>query len=161
MTSLWINPSAETIHGINTLKFIWGRLIDLGIKKCYLTHRGRVTHVCVNYLNITGWYNGLWPCRRQAITWTNAGTLLIWTIGTHSNKILSAIHIFSFAKINLKTSSAKWGTLRIGLNVPNSDCDWIDMVVDSWIFQSVFFMFVLSFKNDMFLSYNLFDAYGF
>ena len=53
ITSSWINPSAETIHGINTLKFIWGRLIDLGIKKSYSTHWGRVTHVCVNNLAIT------------------------------------------------------------------------------------------------------------
>ena len=36
------------------------------------THRGRVTHICVGNLTITGSDNGLSPGRRQAIIWTNA-----------------------------------------------------------------------------------------
>ena len=46
-----------------------------------LTHWGRVTHICVNKLTIIGSDNGLSPGRRQAIIWTNAGILLIDTLG--------------------------------------------------------------------------------
>ena len=45
----------------------------------FLTHWGRVTHICVSKLTIIGSDNGLSPDRRQAITWTNAG-LLFWTL---------------------------------------------------------------------------------
>ena len=38
----------------------------------YLTHWGRVTHICVSKLTIIGSDNGLSPDRRQAIIWTNA-----------------------------------------------------------------------------------------
>ena len=43
----------------------------------YLTHWGRVTHICVGKPTIIGSDNGLSPGRRQAIIWTNAGILLI------------------------------------------------------------------------------------
>ena len=48
----------------------------VGIIK-YLTHWGRVTHICVGKPTIIGSDNGLSPGRRQAIIWTNAGILLI------------------------------------------------------------------------------------
>ena len=47
----------------------------------WLTHWGRVTHICVNKLTTTGSDNGLSPRRRQAIIWTNAGILLIRPLG--------------------------------------------------------------------------------
>ena len=56
-----------------------------------LTHWGRVTHICVSKLTIIGSDNGLSPGRRQAIIWTNAGILLIRTLGTNFSEILSAI----------------------------------------------------------------------
>ena len=40
-----------------------------------LTHWGRVTHIWVDKLTVTGSDNGLSPDRRQAIIWTNAGIL--------------------------------------------------------------------------------------
>ena len=40
-------------------------------------HRGRVAHICVIRLTITGSVNGQSPDRRQAIIQTNAGKLLI------------------------------------------------------------------------------------
>ena len=43
----------------------------------YLTHWGRVTHICVSNLTIIGSDNGLSPDWRQAIIWANAGILLI------------------------------------------------------------------------------------
>ena len=62
----------------------------------FLTHWCRVMHICVSKLIITGWENDLSPGRRQAIIWTNAGILLVWTLGTKSSKILSEIYTFSF-----------------------------------------------------------------
>ena len=52
-------------------------ILDMSLKIICLTHWGRVTHICVSKLSITGSDNGLSPGRRQAIIWTNAGILLI------------------------------------------------------------------------------------
>ena len=52
-----------------------------------LTHWVRVTHVCVNELTIISSDNGLSPGRRQAITWTNAGILVIGTLGINFSEI--------------------------------------------------------------------------
>ena len=83
-----------------------------------LTHRGRVTHICVSKLTIIASDNGLSPGRHRAIIWTNAGILLIcWTLGTQLSEILSKIHTFSFKKIHLKMSSGKRWPLCFGLNV--------------------------------------------
>ena len=81
------------------------------------THRGRVTHICVGNLTIIGADNGLSPGRRQAITWTNVGILLIGPLGTNFSEILIGIHTVSFKKIHLKMSSAKWRPFCFGLNV--------------------------------------------
>ena len=83
----------------------------------HLTHWGRVTHICVGNLTIIGPDNGLSPGRCQAIIWTNAGILLIGPWGTNFSEILIGIHKFSFKKINLKMSSAKWRPFCLGLNV--------------------------------------------
>ena len=56
-----------------------------------LTHSGRVTHICVNELTIIGSDNGLSPSRRQAITLTNDGILLIGPLGTNFSEILIEI----------------------------------------------------------------------
>ena len=53
----------------------------------FLTHWGRVTHICVGKLTIIGSDNGLSPERRQAIIWTNAGILLIGPLGTNFSEI--------------------------------------------------------------------------
>ena len=82
-----------------------------------LTHWGRVTHICVSKLTIIGSDNGLSPGRRQAIIWTNGGILLIRPSGTNFSEILSEIHTFSFKKMHLKTSSAKWRPFCLGPNV--------------------------------------------
>ena len=42
-----------------------------------------MTHIFVGKLTIIGSDNGLSPDRRQAIIWTNAGILLIRTLGTN------------------------------------------------------------------------------
>ena len=83
----------------------------------YLTHWGRLTHICVGKLTIIGSDNGLSPERRQAIIWTNAGILLIGPLGTNFNEILIEIQPFSLKKMRLKMSSAKCCSFRLGLNV--------------------------------------------
>ena len=88
-----------------------------------LTHWGRVTHICVGYLTIIGLDNGLAPDRRQAITWTNVGILLIGPLGTNFSEMLIEIHTFSFKKIHLKMSSGKWRPFCLGLNVLKCDFD--------------------------------------
>ena len=83
----------------------------------YLTHWGRVTHICVGNLTIIGSDNGLSPCRRQAIIWTNAGILLIGPLGTNFSEILIAMQTFSFKKTHWKMSSGKRRPFCLGLNV--------------------------------------------
>ena len=84
-----------------------------------LTHWGRVMHICVSKLIIIDSDNGLPPDRRQAIIWTNAGILLIWTLETIFSEILGEINSFSFKKMHLKMSSAKGRLFSLGLNELN------------------------------------------
>ena len=90
---------------------------------------------CVGKLTIIGSDNGLSPGRRQAIIWTNAWILLIWPLGTNFNEILIGNQTFSFKKMHLKMSSAKWRPFCLSLNVLN---DWISVasvtkVVNQWL----------------------------
>ena len=75
-----------------------------------------MTHICVGKLTTIGSDNGLSPGRRQAIIWTNAGILLIGPLGTNFSEISIGIQIFSFKKMHLKMSSAKWRLFSLGLN---------------------------------------------
>ena len=79
-------------------------------------------YICVSKLTIIGSDNGLSPGRRQATIWTNAGILLIRTLGTNFSEILGEIHSFSFSKMHLKMSSAKWRLFGLGLNELTSVC---------------------------------------
>ena len=81
-----------------------------------LTPWGRVMHICVSKLTITGSDNGLLPGQHQAIIWTNAAILLIKPLATNFNEILIEIHTFSFKKMCLKVSSAKWRPFCLGFN---------------------------------------------
>ena len=86
------------------------------IRQVHLTHWDRVTHICVGKLTTIGSDNGLSPEWRQAIIWTNTGILLIEPYGTNFSEILIAILTFSFTKMSLKVSSAKWRPFYLGLN---------------------------------------------
>ena len=66
-------------------------------------------------LTIIGPDNGLASGRHQAIICTNAGILLIRTLGTNLSEILSEIHRFSFKKMHLEMSG-KWRPFCLGLN---------------------------------------------
>ena len=65
-----------------------------------------MTHICVSNLSIIGSNNGLLPDRHQAITLTTGVNLLIEP--TNFSEILIEIQIFSFKKMHMKVSSAKW-----------------------------------------------------
>ena len=45
----------------------------------WLTHWGRVTHICVGRLTNIGSNDGLSPNRRQAFIWTNTREIVHWT----------------------------------------------------------------------------------
>ena len=90
---------------------------DTYYEHVFVNHWGRVTHICVSKLTIIGSDNGLSPGRRQAIIWTNAGILLIGPLRTNFNETSIEIHTFSFKKIYLQLSSAKWRPFCPGLNV--------------------------------------------
>ena len=81
-----------------------------------------MTHICVGNLTIIGSDNGLSPGRRQAIVWNNAGILLIGPLETNFSEILIGIRKFSFTKMHLKMSSAKWRPFSLGLNVFKQHC---------------------------------------
>ena len=76
-----------------------------------------MTPICVGKLTIIGSDNGFSPGRRQAIIWTNAGILLIWTLGTNFSQVVIEIQTFSLKKICLKMSFAKGCPFRLSLNV--------------------------------------------
>ena len=76
-----------------------------------------MTTICVSELTIVVSDNGLSPGRRQAIIWTNAGILLIRLLGINFNEMLIEILTFSFMKMRLKVSSAKWRPFCLSLNV--------------------------------------------
>ena len=84
-----------------------------------LTHSG-LMHTSTSKLTIIGSDNGLSPRRRQTIIWTNDGILLIWHLGINFSEISIEIHIFSFRKMQLKSSSVKWCPFCLGLNVLNT-----------------------------------------
>ena len=83
----------------------------------FLTYWGWVTHICISKWTIIGSDNGLLLGWHQAIIWTNAGILLIGLLGTNFSEILIEIHTFSFKKMHLNVSSAKWRPFCLGLNV--------------------------------------------
>ena len=82
-----------------------------------LRHWGLETHIWIGNLTIFGSDNGLSPGQVQAIILTNVGKLLIWFLGTNFSENSIEILTFSFRKIRLKVSSAKWRPFCIGLNV--------------------------------------------
>ena len=64
-------------------------------------------YASVNWVSI-GSDNGLSPIRRQAIIQTNADLLAIGPLRINFREILIKIQIFSFTKMHMKISSAKW-----------------------------------------------------
>ena len=75
------------------------------------TLRPSDAYIFVGNLATIGSDNGLSPGRHQAITWTNAGILLIGPSWTNLSEILNEIPTFSFKKMRLKVSSAKMSAI--------------------------------------------------
>ena len=73
-----------------------------------LTHLPLVPYICIIELSSIGSGNGSLPVRRQAITWTTADLLSIGHLKTNFSEIQIKIRNFSFMKMHLKMSSAKW-----------------------------------------------------
>ena len=83
--------------------------------RAWLTHWGRVQHICINKLITIGSDNGLSPGRHQAIIWTSAGILVIAFLGINFVEILIEMNNLSFKKMHLKLSSAKWIWFRLDM----------------------------------------------
>ena len=64
-----------------------------------LTHRGRVTHICIRKLAIIGSDNGLSPVWCQAIIWTNLWNIVNWTTGNKLQWSL-VLNLYIFIKEN-------------------------------------------------------------
>ena len=89
-----------------------------------LTRCGRVMHICFSKLTIIGSDNGLEHGRHQAIIWTNAGILLIRTLGTNFSEISSEIFHFH------STKSVWKYRLRNGGNMSRSQC--VNIILRYW-----------------------------
>ena len=102
---------SNEFRNANIIKYSWNS------HQSSLTHWGRATHICFSKLTIIASDNSLSPGRRQAIIWNNAGILSIGLSGTNFSEILIEILTFSFKKMRLKVSSAKWRPFCLGLYV--------------------------------------------
>ena len=104
---LWKGYKHDRFH----CYFMWAVALSVcKITQCdvsYFTHWGaipqwdRVTHIYVSKLTTIGSDNEM---------------LLIRTLGTNFSENLSEMHSFSFNKMHLKMSSAKWRLFRLCLN---------------------------------------------
>ena len=112
----WCNSNSDLIFIFTGVIIIKNKVTSISLAEV-LTHWGRVTHICVVKLTILSSDNGSSPERRQAIIWTNAGILLIGPLGTNFIEIVIWIETFSFKKMHLKMSFAKWRPFSLGLNV--------------------------------------------
>ena len=145
----WMQTLPSLDIRVNTLDNWMMDVHQVDIMACLaLTYWGPMTHLSVSKLNIRGTQESarthmtnvssyswfiidqlyfflqycyiLLPGRHQAIIRINARILLIEPLGTHLSEILVAIYTFSFKKINLKMSPAKWRRFCIGLIVLNT-----------------------------------------
>ena len=71
-------------------------------------------YASVKHTNI-GSDNGLSPGRRQVIISSNAGIVLIVSLGTNFREILIEIYTFSYKKMLLEMSSEKQPIFRFGI----------------------------------------------
>ena len=103
-----------------------------------LINWGRATHICVSKLTVIASDNGLSPGRRQAIIWNNVGILSIGLLGTNFSEILIEIFTFSFKKMRLEVSSAKWRPFCLGLNVLSLSRGDVESVPMSWCYRNAY-----------------------
>ena len=70
-------------------------------------------YASVNWVRIRSG-DGLSPIRRQVIICINAGSLSIGPLGANFNENVIKIQNFSFTKMHMKISSAKWWPFCLG-----------------------------------------------
>ena len=106
-----------------------------------------MTHIRLGKVLIIGSDNGLSPGRRQAIILTNAGTLLIWPLGTNFSEILIEINTFSFKQNAFENVVWQMAAICLGLNVLTLD-EMADISQTTFLLNAFFSMifFVLWFK---------------
>ena len=98
----WMKPCSATdrkqpnanmfcfFHNCNLFLVKQLRFITLYFHHAFLFNWGREMLLCFSKLPIIGSYNGLSPGWHQAIIWTNAGILLIQTLGTSFSETLNS-----------------------------------------------------------------------
>ena len=95
-----------------------------------LTHWGRVTYKCVSKLD-----HHLFRWWLFFIILNNAGLQSVGSLWTNLSEIGMKIQKFSYKKISLKTSTAKWWPFYLGLNVSITGCIQVEnwhMEIDHW-----------------------------
>ena len=70
-----------------------------------------MTHICIDNLTIIDSDNALSPGGRQAIIWTNAGIVLIGSLGTNFSEISIEIITFSVKKNAFESAVCKTGAI--------------------------------------------------
>ena len=93
-----LSTKVYNYHHANYYESISRVLIWIRTHYFGLNHSGRVTDICVGKTNIIGSDNGLSPGRRQAIISTNAGILLIGTLGTNSSETFNRMSFIFIQK---------------------------------------------------------------
>ena len=129
----WAGANLSSSCGVTVYTINWGarlentrkgstgkwpcRCISMGQERSTMLNSLRPSdaYICAGKLTVIGSDNGLWPEWRQAIIWTTAGILLIGPLGTNLSENLIRIQTFSFSKMHLKISSAKWRAFCLGL----------------------------------------------
>ena len=96
-------------HVILVLDWSWKHWKPYTIRIHFNSPQCRI-YATMNWVS-TGSGNGLSPVRHQAITRTNAGIFSIGLLGANINENRIKIQNFSFMKMHLKMSSAKWRSL--------------------------------------------------
>ena len=122
-----------------------------------LTHLGRVIHICISKFTTIGSDDGLLSVYCQAIIWTNAGILLIESLGTQFSEIVIKIHIYAVQKMLLKMSSVKWWPFCFGINVLTA-VSWKHHYVRSWVinYNGGIWMYLWS-SNYLFIWFTMFS----
>ena len=95
------------------------------------------TYASVNQVSI-GSDNGLLPIWCQAINQNNAGLLSIWPLGTNFSEIWIKTQNFSFMKMHLNVSSAKWHLFCSGGDGLNWHAPEVmsNYILETWMYHS-------------------------
>ena len=100
--------SAPPCH--NTLDTVENYILEMTLTfNKELTHRGQVTFICFSKLCFICPDNGSSPIRHKPLSGSSLiGSSLIRPIGTHFSEFRIKMKQYSFKKMSLKRSSAKW-----------------------------------------------------